>query len=134
MSKIIYHTGTGTYFGADDGTFLVDIDLDGLYRLEDTGEIDIDAYKATPVINKNIEELAAMFDANYYTIGTTGREAIRIAMEDMARYFSQADTDRDDDWLQNEDGTTATFVDVAQAIATMARNIEANGAMDKQVV
>ena len=136
MSKIIYHTGTGTWFGADDGVYVVDIDADALAELVDTGNdenIPLDDYAATPIFDQNIEELATLFDATYYTLGTTGMEAIRIAMEDMARYFSQADEDRDDDWLQNPDGTTATFVDTVRALAVLADRFAAQGLLTVEV-
>ena len=45
-NQLIYHSGTGTFFGADDGAYLIDIDLLGedereavVYELEAYGEM-----------------------------------------------------------------------------------------------
>lgn len=42
MTKIIYHAGTGTWFGADDGVYIIDLDDKTLESLIEGNDIVLD--------------------------------------------------------------------------------------------
>jgi hypothetical protein len=76
----------------------------------------------------NVREIADMFEADTYTIGTTGQEALIVMMENAHRTFTHPDIDRD--WLTNSDGTVANIVDVLDAIALCAHRLQDEGLLD----
>ena len=79
-------------------------------------------------MNKNVMELADLFEADTYTIGTTGQEALIVMIENAHRTFTHPDIDRD--WLINSDGTVATIVDVLDAIALCAHRFQDEELLD----
>lgn len=82
-------------------------------------------------LDRNVVELANLLDAEYFTLGTTGKEALIAMMYDIADAFAKFDSASSIfDWLENEDGTQATFADVLSAIALVAHRFEDENLMN----